>query len=113
MDLMRDPRFGRTEEAYGEDTFLRVVFTGATPPGFAVPQEADGGALGLYALELVDKTVPTYDAAFLEKDLSVRGELYRYLLPRLTQGPAEELATAVRALRMGLAALEGNDITSM
>lgn len=101
------------ENGYGEETFLRAVFTGATPPGFAVPQEADGSALGLYALELVDKTVPTYDAAFLEKDLSVRGELYRYLLPRLTEGTAEERAAAARALRMGLAALEGNDITNM
>ena len=26
MDLMRDPRFGRTEEAYGEDTFLASEF---------------------------------------------------------------------------------------
>ena len=26
MDLMRDPRFGRTEEAYGEDTFLASRF---------------------------------------------------------------------------------------
>ena len=26
MDLMRDPRFGRTEEAYGEDTFLAAEF---------------------------------------------------------------------------------------
>ena len=26
MDLMRDPRFGRTEEAYGEDTFLASQF---------------------------------------------------------------------------------------
>ena len=26
MDLMRDPRFGRTEEGYGEDTFLSAEF---------------------------------------------------------------------------------------
>ena len=26
MDLMRDPRFGRTEEGYGEDTFLAAEF---------------------------------------------------------------------------------------
>ena len=29
MDLMRDPRFGRTEEAYGEDTFLASEFARA------------------------------------------------------------------------------------
>lgn len=101
------------EKGYGEDTFLRVIFTGATPPDFAVPKEVNGAVLGLYDIELVDKTLPTYDSAALEKDLTVRGELYRYLLPRLTEGTPEERATAVRALRMGLAALAGDDITEI
>ena len=98
---------------YGSDTFLRVVFTGATPPDFSVPQSADGEMLGLYDLEIVDRTSPTFDAEALEKDLSVRGELYRYLLPRLTEGSPEERATAARALRIGLAALEGSDIATL
>lgn len=33
MDLMRDPRFGRTEEAYGEDTFLASEFARETVLG--------------------------------------------------------------------------------
>lgn len=33
MDLMRDPRFGRTEEAYGEDTFLASQFARETVLG--------------------------------------------------------------------------------
>ena len=101
------------EHGFGEDTFLRVIFTGATAPDFAVPAAADGSALGLYELELLDRTTPTFDAAYLEKDMTVRGELYRSLLPRLTEGSPEERATAARALRMGLAALSGDDITTL
>ena len=47
----------------------------------------------------------------LEKDMTMRGELYRELLPLLTGGSAEERATASAALKMGLAALEGRNIT--
>lgn len=100
-------------KGYGEDTALRVIFTGATPPDFSVPQRANGEELGLYSLEILDRTAPTYDSRYLEKDLTVRGELYRSLLPRLTSGTPEERAVAARALRMGIAALEGEDIASM
>lgn len=101
------------ENGYDENTALRVIFTGATPPDFAVPQEADAREWNLYHIELIDRTSPTYDAAVLDKDPTVRGELYRYLLPKLTEGTQEERALAARALRMGLAALSGNDITKL
>ena len=96
---------------FGRDTALRVTLTGATPPDFTVPREANGEALGLYYLELLDRTTPTFDAKYLEQDMSVRGELYRSLLPYLTSGTPEERATAARALRMGMAALAGEDIS--
>lgn len=101
------------QNGYGEETALRIVFTGSTPPDFAVPTQADGSTLGLYSLEIVDRTAPTFDARYLEKDMTVRGELYRSLLPRLSEGTPEERATAARALRMGIAALEGNDIANL
>lgn len=101
------------ENGYGRDTALRVILTGATPPDFIVPREANGEALGLFYLELIDRTAPTFDAKYLEADMSVRGELYRSLLPYLTSGSVEERATAARALRMGMAALAGEDISSL
>lgn len=101
------------ENGYDENTALRVIFTGATPPDFAVPQEADAREWNLYHIELLDRTTPTYDAAALDKDPTVRGELYRYLRPQLTEGTPEERALAARALRMGLAALSGNDVTKL
>ena len=100
-------------EGYDEDTSLRVILTGATPPDFAVPRTANGKAWGLYYMELIDQTIPTYDAALLDQDMTVRGELYRSLLPKLTSGTPEERSIATRALRMGLAALAGNDITTL
>lgn len=101
------------EKGYDEETALRVIFTGATPPDFPVPTGGNAKEWGLYYIELIDRTTPTYDAAFLDKDLTVRGELYRSLLPKLTEGTPEERAIAARALRMGLAALSGDDITSL
>ena len=101
------------QKHYGADTALRVIFTGATPPDFSVPKQADGSMLGLYALELFDNTSPVYDTDYLEKDLRIRGEFYRTISPHLTSGTAEERATAARALRIGMAALEGNDITDL
>ena len=100
-----------SEHGFSENTALRVTFTGATPPDFTPPATADGSVLGLYYLELCDRTSPTFDARELERDMTVRGELYRSLLPRLTDGTPEDRATAARALRMGLAALAGEDLS--
>ncbi len=101
------------ENGFGGDTALRVTFTGAVPPDFAPPMMADGGVLGLSYLELIDRTSPTFDARALEHDMTVRGELYRSLLPRLSTGTPEERAIAARALRMGLAALAGEDVSAL
>ena len=100
-----------SEHGFSDNTALRVTFTGATPPDFTPPATADGSVLGLYYLELCDRTSPTFDARELERDMTVRGELYRSLLPRLTDGTPEDRATAARALRMGLAALAGEDLS--
>ena len=43
--------------------------------------------------------------------MTMRGELYRELLPTFEGGTPEERATAAAALKMGLAALEGRNIT--
>lgn len=101
------------EKGYDENTALRVIFTGTTPPDFAVPQEADAKEWNLYHIELIDRTIPTFDDATLANDPTVRGALYRYLLPQLTTGTPKERSNAARALRMGLAALAGNDITKL
>ena len=61
-------------------------------------------------LEIEDNTVPTLDAATLEADPTIIGELYRELKPILENGTAKERTAAARALRIGIAALKGEDI---
>ena len=61
-------------------------------------------------LELMDRTLPYIDGEYLERDTTLRGELYRTLLPKLTSENADERRLATRALRIGLAAIDGKNI---
>ena len=49
----------------------------------------------------------------LLKDMSARGELYRLLEPKIREGTDAERAAAARALTIGLAALEGQEIKDL
>ena len=60
--------------------------------------------------EVQDRTLPLYDAAYLEKAPTVQGAFYRALLPRLESRDAEERALAGEALRLGLSALAGREV---
>lgn len=59
----------------------------------------------VYGLEVVDRTLPLLDGALLEKDGTLRGALYRRLLPALTSEDEQLRITASRALVLGLDAL--------
>lgn len=96
---------------YGEDTLLRVTLLGSVAPELENLTRLESAVRGIFLLEIDDQTSPTFDGGALEKDLTMRGELYRELLPMLTTGTAEERATAAAALKIGLAALEGRNIT--
>jgi len=99
------------EKKYGEETLLRVTLFGAIAPSVENLNRLEGAVRGIFMLEIEDKTSPTFDGGLLERDMTMRGELYRELLPLLTSGTAEERATASAALKIGLAALEGRNIT--
>lgn len=45
MDLIRDPRYGRTEETYGEDTYLGACFARETVKGMQGNQLSDPDAI--------------------------------------------------------------------
>ena len=64
-------------------------------------------ALPLCSLKLRDRTSPIFGAEYLESDMSIKGELYRTLLPRLSSPDESERRIAADALRIGLLALEG------
>ena len=101
-----------TEHGFSEDTSLRVILEGELHPTVMLrPSPEEGKLFSLYSLEFVDRTLPILDAEEFERDMSVRGELYRTLRPRLDSQNLDERAAAARALRVGLAALESRDIT--
>ena len=51
-------------------------------------------------------TIPLYGTESLKRDMSVKGELFRTLLPLLESENEEQRLVAARAFREGLAALE-------
>lgn len=97
------------EGGYGEDTLLRITLKGAVDPMLVPDTDALAARLtGLFSAEIIDDTVPALSAAELEGDRTVRGEVYRMLLPRLENGTPEERRIAAMALRSALAAMSGD-----
>jgi len=91
----------------GGETTLRVILRGTVSPSIVRLSEAVSEVLSplVYGLEVVDRTLPLLDGALLEKDGTLRGALYRRLLPQLTSEDEQLRITASRALVLGLDAL--------
>ena len=96
-----------------ERTSLRIVLTGEADA--AVIARADelarlaGGEL--YHIEIKDKTYPKIELFSLEQDSTLRGEIYRALLPKLKSDDPEERRVAAVALKVALLAVDGRDIS--
>jgi DNA repair protein SbcD/Mre11 len=113
QDIAYDKIYSAVGKNYGEDTSLRLILTGDISPAVSlsdsvIRQKLEGG---LFSLQIKNNTLPLFDYAILGKDKTIRGEFFRRLLP-LFEGSEEERETAALALRYGLSALAGNDITS-
>jgi len=65
----------------------------------------------LASIEITDATLCLPDGDYLDKDVTLKGEFYRTLRPLLYSDDAAERAKALRALKIGLAAIEGKDFT--
>ena len=99
-----------TDKKYSEETALHLELTGNVDPRFIIPKNLGSDAFDLYFFELVDKTMPLYNTQSFKRDMSVKGELYRQLLPMLESTDEEERLLGARAFREGLAALENREI---
>lgn len=98
--------------AFGADTFLRVVLEGVTAPDFnAEPTTLRSLLPSPYSLGLIDNTLPLYGAEALKNEGTLMGAFYRQLEPSLTSQDKEERETAVLALRYGLKALNGRELS--
>ena len=98
------------DKKYDENTALSIDFVGEIDPRFIIPKNLGSDAFGLYAFEMRDKTIPLYGTKSFRRDMSVKGELFRQLLPMLESENEEERLLGARAFREGLAALEGREI---
>lgn len=97
------------EKGYGGETALRVVLTGAIPSNYVINEKAILNSLKsipLALLQIRNKTVSNFDLAALEADMTVRGEVYRALLPLLNSDNEKEREKGSLALRLALAALD-------
>lgn len=97
--------------AISSDTLLRVILTGTVSPEKNIKvNEITEADIGVFYLEIKDKTVPLLSYEELKNALSVKGAFFRELLPKLESENEDERILAAQALRYGLAALSGSDI---
>ncbi len=99
------------DKGYGEDTLLRITLEGNVSPDLVISQSrVESGIRNLYTFELIDSTLPLYDAQALKNDPTIKGAFFEALLPLLEGGDPEQREAAALALRYGLAAIDNNDI---
>lgn len=102
-----------SERKLGADTLLRVTLTGNVDESLVVNVgELERSTDRLFSLTVRDETVPLLNASSLASDPTVRGEVYRLLLPLITSDDPEERARGSAALRYSLAALAGESVTT-
>ena len=95
-----------------ENTNLRVCLVGSAEPSLIGEITSDMSDLAgdLASLEIKDLTYPVEDISSLKADISVRGAFYNALYSGLTSDDPEVRARHVRALQIGLAAIDGRRI---
>lgn len=94
---------------FDEKTSLRLKLTGIVGVGCGALDNFSANDLGLFSLEIRDMTSPTFDTGELERDMTIRGAVYRHLAPMLNSEDENERKMASDALRVSFAALSGSD----
>ncbi len=94
--------------AHKQGTHLRLTLTGNADPTvmgeLLARKETVQGELA--ELCLIDRTVPYTDGEYLERDTTLRGAFYRSLYPKLVHEDVKVRRQAIRALQIGLAAID-------
>ena len=105
--MVRDAVSSRTERK--EDLALRVRLCGSVPSELSIDVQKmalEAPYRSLALLQIRDETVANFDLEHLKKDMTVRGEIYRKLLPMLESADDSERRKASLALKFALAALD-------
>lgn len=104
-----------SERKFGSDTLLRLSLCGNVSPdlkldiGYLTKKASEN----VFYLEIIDRTVPLFDTRSLEADPSLRGEFFREMRKYIENGNDDQRIVASKALRVGLAAISGEDFTSI
>ena len=101
------------EKQFGERTSLRLTLRGLTGTDVGDLGAFSAEELGVFSLEIRDETSPAYDADRFMTDMTVRGAFYRVIAPMLESEDEEQRRIAAEALRVGFAALDGSDLTTL
>ena len=108
MDLMRDPRFGRTEEGFGEDTYLGAQFARETVKGLQGERLTDPDAVASEPKHYAAYGVPVGGINCAPCAIS-RHEIFTDALPIFEAAVAEAGAVNVMC---SYAALDGRPVAS-
>lgn len=99
------------ENSLGKDTLLRVKLCGVVAPDADFEEDSiTENDAGVFYIEVENCTLPLLDFGELENDISIKGAVFRELLPKLESEDERERKIASMALKYALAALEGNEI---
>ena len=102
------------EKGYSNEVSLRLTLAGTISPELILSTSAlENADHGLSLLQIKDLTTPMYDGSYLESDVSLRGEIYRTLLPKLESCDADERKCAREALRLALCAIDGTSLSEI
>lgn len=115
LAFIEDAIAGEIEKSgFGADTLLRATLTGAVSPSLVIDARAlQTHFSSLFSLEIIDETIPQLDAHEFENDRTVRGAFYRAMREKIETASPREREIAVRALRYGLAAIAGENISDL
>lgn len=99
------------ENGFGADTLLRVKLCGVVAPDADFDEKSiTAEEVGVFYIEVENHTLPLLDYGELENDISIRGAVFRELLPLLESDDESERKKAAMALKYALAALSGGEI---
>lgn len=102
-----------SEMRYGDDVALKLTISGDVSPEVTLTPKRINDFIGdkLFYVTVVDKTSPLFDFEHLKNDPTIRGVFFNSLLPDINSDDAAVRERAIRALKYGLSALSGNDIS--
>lgn len=99
-------------KGYDKNTAMRLILKGNTDLdlSYALPSALLAASELLMYAEAEDNTLPKLDLKLLEKDFTLKGEIYRNLKPQLDSEDRYLRKLAADALKAALLACEGREI---